>query len=531
MPPKKQAKKKRSGRMAKKGGQVVLQEEINTNEDWEKMLEKPGLYVIDVYTEWCGPCVPMIAYLKKIKLELGNESLHYAIDGKFVNLIIGANAPRLMKVITDEVERYEKFKKGEIEIEFISMDNVTSEEQRKLVEKEQYEKQKMKKEKKIRDDRMMKVREHSLKKFSVNVQMQTCVVFFPHTITYVMVEKPSKEDAVEELEELPEPIMIEKRVCEVANLCALKYEEFIVVEAKEIQLTEDTLEEMFSNEKEVLESFSARFVDELLNKKVYSVMLSLPTIKNDAAEEVATEDENPPDPVENMGLAEKKMSTIIYGNGNPLYPTPKSLAAENMIVNDFGEKLPSLYTPTNPLSKTSALTVLFNKFCINNGYVAPQPPSPQYLIIFEVNKSNVVLPIIEDLEDNIYHYGFFRSADPENPRLLCKDHELLTTYGMDKIGKDAKLVLSVVKDDKDKSMLRFVDVGPIYVSPDSESGIDDAIKFFPHDFDEMEGEIKLWLVQQLARDEEAAVGEEFGSQGEGKEECLGEEEAVTPEES
>lgn len=30
--------------MAKKGGQVVLQEEINTNEDWSKMLEKPGVY-------------------------------------------------------------------------------------------------------------------------------------------------------------------------------------------------------------------------------------------------------------------------------------------------------------------------------------------------------------------------------------------------------------------------------------------------------------------------------------------------------
>lgn len=96
--------------------------------------------------------------------------------------------------------------------------------------------------------------------------------------------------------------------------------------------------------------------------------------------------------------------------------------------------------------------------------------------------------------------------------------------------KDAKLVLSVLKDDKDKSMLRFVDVGPIYVSPDCESGIDDAIKFFPHDFDEMDGEIKMWLAQNLARDEEAAVGEEGGMQGDGKEECLVEEHPVAAEE-
>jgi hypothetical protein len=30
--------------MAKKGAQVVLQEEINNNDDWVKMLEKSGIY-------------------------------------------------------------------------------------------------------------------------------------------------------------------------------------------------------------------------------------------------------------------------------------------------------------------------------------------------------------------------------------------------------------------------------------------------------------------------------------------------------
>lgn len=76
-------------------------------------------------------------------------------------------------------------------------------------------------------------------------------------------------------------------------------------------------------------------------------------------------------------------------------------------------------------------------------------------------------------------------------------------------------MLSVLKDDKDKSLLRFVDVGPIYVSPNFEIGIDDAIKFFPHDFDEMDGELKTWLAQQsahedeLENEEEGVGGEEF----------------------
>jgi len=38
-----------------------------------------------------------------------------------VNLIIGANAPRLMKLIMDEVEQYDKLKKGEIQREFVSI--------------------------------------------------------------------------------------------------------------------------------------------------------------------------------------------------------------------------------------------------------------------------------------------------------------------------------------------------------------------------------------------------------------------------
>jgi len=98
----------------------------------------------------------------------------------------------------------------------------------------------------VSDKRMMEERERALEKFSYSIQMQTCVMFFPHTVKYIMVEKPLEEGA-EELDEPPEPVMIEKRVCEVANSCASKYEELIVIEAKEVKLTEESLHQVNEN--------------------------------------------------------------------------------------------------------------------------------------------------------------------------------------------------------------------------------------------------------------------------------------------
>lgn len=76
-------------------------------------------------------------------------------------------------------------------------------------------------------------------------------------------------------------------------------------------------------------------------------------------------------------------------------------------------------------------------------------------------------------------------------------------------------MLSVLVDDKEKSLLRLVDLGPIYVSPDQEVGIDDAIKFFPYNFDEMDGEIKMWLAEQEMKNEEMVEEYEFGEDEEG----------------
>jgi len=75
-------------------------------------------------------------------------------------------------------------------------------------------------------------------------------------------------------------------------------------------------------EKEFLESFSQKLIDELLSKKVYSVMLSMPTVKHDTTSEEAVENSHVP--IDLMGVIEQKLSTIIYGDGSPLNPSPDS---------------------------------------------------------------------------------------------------------------------------------------------------------------------------------------------------------------
>ncbi|XP_063284788.1 thioredoxin domain-containing protein 6 [Pelobates fuscus] len=122
--------------MAGKKKEITLQVSVNNQEHWEEVMASKGLIVVDVYQAWCGSCKTVVSLFRKIKNELGDDLLQFAVaeadsidsldkyrgkceptflflaGGELVAVVRGANAPLLQKTILEQLEAEKKVLQG-----------------------------------------------------------------------------------------------------------------------------------------------------------------------------------------------------------------------------------------------------------------------------------------------------------------------------------------------------------------------------------------------------------------------------------
>ncbi|CAF3005342.1 unnamed protein product [Rotaria sp. Silwood2] len=137
--------------MARRRQEIALQVEIETQEEWNEIINKEGLTVVDIYQTYGGPCKAMESKFRTLKNTVGDSTLNFAIakadtidslekyrgrcepcflfyaTGVLVDAVIGANAPELQRKIMLNLEQEKKIlKEGgerrEYSFEHVSVD-------------------------------------------------------------------------------------------------------------------------------------------------------------------------------------------------------------------------------------------------------------------------------------------------------------------------------------------------------------------------------------------------------------------------
>ncbi|XP_055489444.1 thioredoxin domain-containing protein 6-like [Leucoraja erinacea] len=109
---------------------------LHSETEWDEMFEAKGLSVVDVHQQWCGPCKAILSVFRRLKMEYGDELLHFhtvqaniipllqgfegkcepaflfIAAGQIVDYVKGVNAPvinnKIIALMETETDFYEK---------------------------------------------------------------------------------------------------------------------------------------------------------------------------------------------------------------------------------------------------------------------------------------------------------------------------------------------------------------------------------------------------------------------------------------
>uniref|UniRef100_A0A0C9RLJ0 NME9 protein n=1 Tax=Fopius arisanus TaxID=64838 RepID=A0A0C9RLJ0_9HYME len=485
-------------RMAKKAAPAALQTEVSTDEEWAKIMERKGLVVVDVYSDWCGPCNGMVSILKKIKMEIGGDLLSYAIakcdnisdlerfrgkseptwmfihNGMMVNLMFGAYCPELQKMLTDEIQKVQKNEDHEF---CIPVAERSPEEQKRLEigEEERIAKEAAKKAQK--ESEAVARYEAEMHHLMTSLLDETCLLLYPWVF---------KDEEGHRRDKRSSPPYVDL----VENVLP---ENYIVEQEIRKRLNEDLINKIFAESDWIVTPEARQLLTE---GKCLFMRLKV--------------GENRPE----MDV-EKYLLNLLFGE--PRLPpidaeVPEGCFAErhkpaSIPLGKENFIFPVVWATPNSLNKISLFKTIFKKYLDTTfPYEDKTEKAPIMVFKFDSTRKNELKIVLAMQESEVLHFGIFERDKPGEARLIANSIEEFDASTEEKTGYEA--FVCVVRKVGSEAFLTFAGIGPYHVSENPDVAVEEANAYFPEVLPADEED------DDEERMEEESPGEEVGDSAE-----------------
>ncbi|BFG01043.1 uncharacterized protein DMAD_00890 [Drosophila madeirensis] len=490
--------------MAKKGGVQQLQADISTDEEFDKFLHRSGLLVLDIYSEWCGPCLGMVGSLRKIKLELGGDNLQLAIckagsisylerfnkkseptwmfvtNGKAINIMFGTDVPKLVAIITKMLqstmakEVHQCYEITELQPIELEQQEVTN--------------------KALRLAEHIELEECKRKRLEHLKSVTDCIMQNLPDIGITVFGPQVNREMFKKLSEPADPLKIQ---CKDRKVFPITPSDFATVNfAAENPLASDVIEHLY--DKELLMCFWK--VDEALGIP--------PNILRQYAHELTKETIKPPDEFNEEEITVPpiivplEINVQIKRKGSE--KEAEILRVEDLNVNmeeDKGEveieaaedpydvksedtknykniRIPPIWVPSDQRTHAALIYTYFRGQ--TTAFLPPDPdPEPPHIVMsFDAYKKKDLYILLVSWREDIPLYGFFTSDNPQTAVFIANSVE---KYNAKPYVPTDKIVLKVNKV-KTQTLPVLMAYGPNYVSANSVVGHEEACQFFPDSY-------------------------------------------------
>ncbi|XP_068620527.1 uncharacterized protein [Battus philenor] len=191
--------------MARKG-QVSIQDSVETNEELEEYLHAHAsqLICMEVYSEFCGPCLATGNAIRKGKLEMGQDRIAmvkalantidalsrfkdksepvflFIVKGKLTRAMFGANGIELCRVIEEELQLTQREIDTGVERHKLEIDELLPEEAEKMEIEKRQEEETQKARERLRTLTLAARKKRVAERMSRNLFHLNYILYWPH---------------------------------------------------------------------------------------------------------------------------------------------------------------------------------------------------------------------------------------------------------------------------------------------------------------------------------------------------------------